>query len=56
MFLEKTRDWIDKIIDQFYLSKIIPNVTLKFKSWQEICKYSLVTSTHNFPMHRYISF
>ena len=36
-FWEKSRDQVDKIIDQLHLLKSIPNVTFEFISIQEIC-------------------
>ena len=35
---KKTRDYVDKIVDQLHLSKSNPNVSFNFMSCQEICK------------------
>ena len=51
-FKKKSRDQVDKTVDQFYYSKCIPNVSFKFISCQEICKYYLVISNCNFCMRR----
>ena len=37
-FLKKLRDQVDKIKDQFYLSKSILNVSFKFIPCQETCR------------------
>ena len=46
-FLEKVHDQVDKIIDKLYLSKRIPNVSLKSISCQETCKLYLLMNNCN---------
>ena len=55
-FQKKSHDQVDKIIDQFYLSKCIPNISLKFISCQEFCKEYVVIRNCNVRMRRCFKF
>ena len=48
IFKKNSRDQVDQIVDQFHLSKCIPNVSFKFISGHEICKKYVLMSISNF--------
>ena len=54
-FQKNPRDQVDKIIDQLHLSKSIPNVSFKFISCQENCKWHVVMNSCNLRMRADVS-